>query len=617
MLYAKVVVGLPVEGPFDYIVPQDLAGLIKVGSRAWVSFGRLKKVGYVVGLTAKTSIKNLKKIISLIDSSPVLDKGMLLLTRQLADYYCCSWGEAIESALPQDLRRGRKLSEMEEPETEIKTETGRHEALLLHYPNYGRLVWQDYFKYINEAIKQKKSVIIIIPDINVVLRLKDELESSPGLKVAVLFRKKSGELNEWVRIKSGKANIVIGTRSAIFAPASNLGLVIIDAEDDPVYKQDQVPHYHARDVALMRAKIEGAKVILGSNSPSLESYYLAKKGKIKYEPLVAKQEPLPEIKIIDMKFEYGGRHKRNTFLSRYLIDSITACVNSKEKVLLFLNRRGFATFASCSSCAVVLRCPRCNINLVFHFEGNILACHYCNFKMEPPKICPACNSGYIKYSGAGTEKIESELSRIFAARRIKRIDAIGDFNINDSDIFVASGSILKQQGSYFDLVGVLSIDNALNRIDFRAGEKAFVLLKGLQGLAKKKLVIQTRLAFHHCFKALTDNDVGVFYEEELLQRRQLGFPPYRHIIMVKMRGRSEDKVKKESAALFERLNKSGQKGIKFISVNPAYPPKLRGNFYWQVLASCSDVFKASAFLKTHLKKISRSGIIVTVDVDPL
>jgi len=614
MLYAKVVLGLAVEGPFDYIVPAGLSRKIKVGSRVWVNFRNKKALGYVVKITKKTNIKNLKSISTLIDDTPVLNKKMLLLTRRLADYYCCSWGEAIETALPDVLRKGRILENVRESPNNQKNSIAQ--AILIHaLDNTDR--WDIYINEIKMVLENNKSVIVILPDIQSVRKAQKLINERLRVSSGILYRKQRGQLEEWRRIKEGKIDIILGTRSGIFAPFNNPGLVIIDEEGDSVYKQEQVPHYNAREVAFMRIKIERAKLILGGTSPSLESLHLAQKNKIEYK-FIPRIKGFPEIKIIDMKSEYYRIKQRNIILSKYLEDSVISVLNSKGKILLFLNRKGFATSAYCHNCGIALKCTRCNINLVYHFKENLLICRYCNFKMHSPSICPNCNSGYIKYAGAGTEKIESELSRIFAQARIKRLESQERLDIKDADIFVATSSIIKQTDYNFDLIGVLLIDNALNRIDFRSSEKAFALLVGLLGLTEKKMVIETSLPHHHCFQALIKKDLNLFYEEESKQRRQLNFPPYRHMILVKLRGLKDERVKEASYALFERLNQCNKnKGIKIVSVNPGQPAKLRGNFYWQLLIISDNVIKVSEFLKINLKNFRHSGIIVTVDVDPL
>jgi len=409
---------------------------------------------------------------------------------------------------------------------------------------------------------------------------------------------------------------VVGTRSGIFAPVDNLGLVIIDEEQDSVYKQDQVPHYHAREVGLMRVGIEKAKLILGSGSPSLEGFYLARKNKIDYTQ-VPRNKAYPEIKINDTNRK-AYNSKQQSILSKYLQDSIAASLDAKEKILLFINRRGFATYSACSNCGKALKCPRCSVNLVYHSDDNIMSCHYCNFKLEPPKICPNCEAGYIRYLGAGAEKIESELSRLFPQAKIKLLDKEENSGAVDADIFVSTEAILKEGYADFGLIEVISIDNSLNRIDFRSSEKAFFLLVGLLRLTSKKIIIQTGLPKHYCIRAIENKDIDIFYREELKHRKQLGFPPYKHIGLVKLRGNNEEKVKEASGRLFEGL-KAGNKdrGIEVVSVNPGQPVKLRGKFCWQVLIKTGSVRKLSKFLKKYLKGFLHSGIIATVDIDPV
>lgn len=613
MLYAEVALGLPIAGPFDYLIPPELQKKIKAGVRVKIPFGSRRLIGYVVKLKTKSGIKNLKSITEVIDDSAVLDKNMLLLTRGLSDYYCCSWGEAIETALPEALRKGKEVQGVplgNVPQGNVP------EATLIHDLS-GRARWDIYLDSIKGALDNGKSAIVLLPDINAVLAAKEKINLRFGFHPQVLYRKQPCELEEWQKIREGKSKIVIGTRSAVFAPLEKLGLIIIDEEQNSIYKQEQSPHYHAREIAFLRADIEKTKLILGSSHPSLETFYLAKKDKIKYMHTAPKKD-FPEIKIIDIKrLPYADR-KTAVILSKYLKDSIVPVLNSGGKILLFLNQKGFATFASCRGCGIVLKCPRCNINLVYHFSGNLLNCHYCNFKMPAPRICPNCNSNYIRYSGTGTEKLESELARLFPQARIKRMDNQKGADIKDADIFISTKSIIGRGGYDFDLSAALAVDNSLNRIDLRSTEKTFALLAGLIGLTKGKLIIQTKLPGHYCFRALADKNIDMFYEEELKQRKQMGFPPYTHIALVKLRGKNEERVKELSGGLFEYLNKCNKnKKMKIVAFNPAQPAKLRGNFYWQVLIKSDSAVRISKFLKINLKNFSHSGIIVTVDIDPV
>ena len=561
MLYAKVVLGLAVQGPFDYSVSGQLQKKIKAGSRVWVNFRDRKKLGYVVGTTSQTNIKNVLPILDVIDDIPVLDKNMLLLTKKLSDYYCCSWGEAIETALPEGLRKGRTVRDLTDFRHSGKNSPS--EPLLIHDLE-GSARWDIYLSRIKETVALNKSVIILFPDIDLVIKAKEIIKAGLNLDAQVLYRKQPDELEVWTKIKRGEVNIVAGTRSCIFAPIRNPGLIIIDEEQSPVYKQEQVPHYHTRVVALMRSNLEKAKLILGSSAPSLESLNLARQNKIGYTLLPRRSNP-PQVSIIDMKNLPLIDKRHRIILSRYLQDSILAALNAGGKVLLFLNRKGFATFASCSTCGKILKCPRCNINLVYYFQKQILSCRYCNYKISPPKICPDCNSGYIKYSGAGTEKIESELSRVFPQARIARWEGKTKEDFLKNDIFISTQVIIKQMDYKFDLIGVLSIDNSLNLVDFRSSEKTFSLLTGLAFLSGNKVVIQTSLPGHYLFKSLEEHDAGIFYDEELKTRKQLRFPPYTHFSLIKCRGKKEEKVKLFSNKLFEKLSKAELvRGVKIV-----------------------------------------------------
>lgn len=619
MLYAKVVLGLAVPGPFDYSVPRHLLKRVKPGARVRVTLRAQKMIGYVVGLTPKTGIKNVKPILELIDDRPILNKAMLELTRRASDYYCCSWGEMIEAALPEDLRRGAALPQQaaiaqEMPPAAVKP-GNKNKALLIHdLSKEGR--WEVYLKEIKEVINMQKAALMILPDLGQALRAKEVIEAKLGLSSEIAYRKQPREKDTWLKIKAGDARVVIGTRSAIFSPLAALGLIIIDHEEDQAYKQEQVPHYQVRQAAFFRAEIEGIRLILGSLSPSLESFYLAEEKKIEYL-LIPRRNDYPEIKIVDMNNLPFPARKKGLVISPYLQDRIDNVLNAKGKVLLFFNRKGFANLASCRTCGNVLKCKRCNINLVYHFKEKVLSCHHCNFKMPLPDLCPVCNSGYIRYAGSGTEKIESELSRIFPQAKIQRYDDTGADKA-DADILIATQAVIKDTYRNFDLVGVIAVDNLLNRLDLRASEKAFAVLTGLLNLTDKSVLIQTRSGGHYCFQAIQDKDPRIFYKQELKQRRQLKFPPYQHTGLIKLRGKNEERVKQAANILFEKLkgNRDGS-SPELASVNPSEVPKLRGSYYWQILLKSASVNRLNKFIRINLKELRHSGIIVTVDIDPL
>lgn len=612
-LYAKVVTGLAVSGTFDYLVPADLASKARAGCRVWIDFGRRRSVGYIVGLARQTLFPKIKPIIEVIDETPVLDKGLLKLTKELSDYYCCCWGEVIEAALPLPLRKGRKIPAaafLVSPEENPK---GRI-TLLHERQKDGR--WQVYLEKAKSALSVGKSVIFLASDIVACSLAADKFRSALGVEPAVVFRNMASELEEWLKLRDTGAQVLVGTRAAVFVPVNNIGLMIIDNEEDSIYKQDQVPHYHARNAAMMRSKIEGFDLIMGSLAPSLESMRLVKAGKIDYLLLEQAKEP-PQVKVVSERF-LGTKRGSLPVVSRPIHDALSGVLQSSGKVLVFLNRKGFATQATCHNCGAALKCPRCSINLVYHFKKRRLCCRYCNFQMEPVEICPLCKSGYIKYSGIGVEKIESEICRLFPQARIIRAQEDACFDGMNTDIYVATQQVIKQPGVLFDLTCVLSIDNLLNRVDLRASEKAYTLLCGLCGITRRKMIIQSGLSGHHIFKALENHDPKVFYAKELGERKQLKFPPFGNLALVKLRGPKEEVVSSTAKRLFDFLVFCSKgKGIEVLSIDPADPLKLRGKFWWQITLRASTAVKISKFLKKHLKEFKHSGIIVTVDVDPL
>ncbi|HTZ11492.1 MAG TPA: primosomal protein N', partial [Candidatus Margulisiibacteriota bacterium] len=557
MLFAKVALGLAVEGPFDYSVPDQFKHKIKVGSRVEVMLRAKKMVGFVVVLSKSTKIKYTRPILKLIDDLPLLSKNMLLLARRLSQYYYCSLGEAVETMLPESLRKGRVLpaacvADRTGPQESYSFKEGQVETELVYDPG-GSSRWERYILEIKDMLRQGRGVIVILPDIQAIERARGIFSGKVEAQPVIIFRKQKGEAEEWLKIKKEGARFILGTRSAVFAPLERTGLIILDEEEDPVYKQEQVPHYHAREVAGMRAKIDKAKLILGSRSPSLESFYAAKRHRIKYS-LMPRKHGLPEVKIADTRFNRNlPKGKGGISISKYLLDSIMNALSLKERILVFLDRRGFATLAFCHNCGKVLECPRCKVNLTYHFDTKQLSCHRCNYRCPLPSICPNCNSGYIKYSGAGVERVESELSRIFPQAKIRRLDNPVSFKDTQADIFVSTSLVMKQSDFTFDLIGALGTDNSLNRVDLRSSEKAFRVLSGLLSLTRKKLVVETGFPAHHAYEWLLKGESSVFYEKELKERKQLNFPPFQRIALLKLRGKAEDKVKEKSLELFEKL----------------------------------------------------------------
>ncbi|MCX5688039.1 MAG: primosomal protein N' [Candidatus Omnitrophica bacterium] len=528
MKFADIVINRPIKGPFTYSIPESLKEDIEIGSVVEVSFGNKVVIGYVVGVSDKCDIEKIKPITSIIDKTLSIDSKMLELTQWISDYYYSSWGEAISAAIPSVVKksasgkRQRKEKHNEEDgEFEFIDGTNEHlvpseeqqqaldsimnlmdsrihKVFLLHGVT-GSGKTEVYLQSIAHAIKLGLSSIVLVPEISLTPQTVARFKARFGDKIAILHSRLIGSkrISEWQRISSGAAQIVIGARSAIFAPVKNLGLVVVDEEHETSYKQEDVPRYNARDVAIKRAELSNAIVILGSATPSLESFYAAKTGKFTLIELSERIDSrlLPEVDIVDMREEMT-RAKRIPIFSQKLKEWIEKDIVEKKQVILFLNRRGFSTFISCRKCGYVIKCKRCSVSLIYHFDKKKLACHHCGFNIEPPDICPECNEAYLKYWGLGTEKVESELHRIFPAARIARMDTdstckrgshdkvLSKFKDGHIDILIGTQMIAK--GLDFPkvtLVGVISADTALNLPDFRSAERTFNLLTQVAGRA--------------------------------------------------------------------------------------------------------------------------------------
>lgn len=665
--YADIVVNLPIEGPFTYSIPECLRKYVNIGSCVEVSFGDKKATGYVTGLSSKTSVKNIKPVIRALDESPLIGTKMLELTRWIADYYYSSWGEAISAAVPAVLKKGmnvkgrRKKKGPEDEEIEfidgsdkhllpnpeqkqaldsIKRcmDDGIHRVFLLHGVT-GSGKTEVYLQSIAHALEQGRSSIILVPEISLTPQTVARFRARFGDKIAVLHSRLLGSRRaaEWKRIASGEAQIVVGARSAIFAPVKNLGLVVVDEEHETSYKQEDVPRYNAREVAIKRATLSKAVVILGSATPSLESFYAARNGCYELVELPERIDSriLPEVDIIDMREELT-KVKKIPIFSQPLKLWIEKDVSEGKQVILFLNRRGFSTFISCRKCGYVLACKRCNVSLTYHFHKRKLVCHHCNYKMDPPNVCPQCNSSYVKYWGIGTEKVESEVHRFFPRAVISRMDTdatekrgthekvLSKFKDHKIDILVGTQMIAK--GLDFPkvtLVGVISADTALNLPDFRSGERTFNLLTQVAGRAGRgdlggKVIIQTYTPAHYSIQAAKNHDYHSFYEKEISFRKELNLPPFCHMVRLMLRGRKEEKVLKVSHALRERLLKGDRsKKVEVVGPAPAPVSRMKGMYRWNLFLKADKVEDVVSLLKKVLGNRRREGgIIITVDVDP-
>jgi primosomal protein N' (replication factor Y) len=455
--------------------------------------------------------------------------------------------------------------------------------------------------------------------------------------VAVLHSKLSlGEqFDEWQRIRNGEFDVVIGPRSAIFAPQPELGLIVIDEEHEWTYKQhDKSPRYQARDVALKLAELTRAVVILGSATPDVETFYHAQRGDYRLLQLPervvpAEGSPLPQVEVVDLRDELKAGNM--SIFSRSLSQATAKAVASKEQVILFLNRRGGATFIQCRSCGFVLRCKRCEVTLTYHFAEDVLVCHQCNYRMPVPQICPQCFSRRIKFLGTGTQKLEWESSYTFPRARLLRWDSdvtrgkyshqeiLNKFRSHGADILIGTQMVAKGLDlPLVTLVGVVNADTSLNLPDFRAGERTFQLLSQVLGRAGRgslggKVIIQTYSPEHYAIQTAARHDYALFYDREINYRRQLHNPPFSRLAYL-VYSHTNDALCQREAERMKRLliGEIESKGIDDLSIigpAPAFIHRLRGRFRWQLILRGSD---PSAFLSPI--PIPQGW---TIDIDPI
>ena len=493
-----------------------------------------------------------------------------------------------------------------------------------------------YLQSLAAAIKQGKKGIVLVPEISLTPQTIERFASRFPGRVGVLHsRLTTGEqFDEWRRIKSGECDVVIGSRSAIFAPQPDLGLIIIDEEHEWTYKQENVPHYHARDAAIKLAELAGAVVVLGSATPDVETYHKAKNGQYKLLELPQRVVPsvggaLPQVEVVDMREELKAGN-RNIF-SRSLAQSINRAITAGEQVILFLNRRGGSYYIQCRRCGFVLRCRRCDVPLAHHITNDVLTCHQCNYRIPVPQACPNCGNRRLKFLGTGTQKLEQEVKYTFPRARQLRWDSdavtgrssnediLRKFRGKRAEILIGTQMIAKGLDiPSVTLVGVVNADTSLNLPDFRAGERTFQLLSQVAGRAGRgeaggKVIVQTFSPQHYAIRAAAQHDYISFYEQEIEYRKQLHNPPFTQLARLSF-VHTNDAVCQRRAeemkqTLIEESRAGGLGGIDIIGPAPAFIHRLRGRYRWQVILRGRN-------LTTLLSGIAL-GQGWVVDIDPV
>ncbi|WP_333588926.1 primosomal protein N' [Lactobacillus acetotolerans] len=496
-----------------------------------------------------------------------------------------------------------------------------------------------YLHAISKALKQGRNALMLVPEISLTPQMVRQVKARFGEQVAVLHSGLSeGELyDEWRRIRRGEVRVVVGARSAVFAPLTNIGLIVIDEEHESSYKQEDNPRYHARDVAIWRSKYNHCPLVLGSATPSLDSRARAQKGVYKLLRLTkrANNKKLPEVKLIDLKHvQFAGSQFD---LSVELVDAIKESLAKKEQVILMLNRRGFANFMLCRECGYVMKCPNCDLSLTMHKDTGEMQCHYCGYTEPIPKCCPNCHSSQIRFLGTGTQKVQEELLQLIPTAKVLRMDVdttrrkgsykriLDAFGNHEADILLGTQMIAK--GLDFPnvtLVGVINADTGLWVPDYNASERTFELLTqvaGRAGRAEKtgKVLIQTYNPEHYAIKLAQTQDYERFYGYEMRVRHAGNYPPYFYTVLISVASKKEQNAAREAFTIKRRLQQNLHASTIILGPTPSAIARLKNQYYYQILVkykSEDNLNKLLHQIQDSAQEIKKYGLNVYIDNEP-
>jgi len=666
--YADVIIPVPLPGLFTYALPDDLTNQALAGCRVSVPFGNRKSLaGLIVRLhdKAPTNIE-VKTILELIDPVPIILPQQLNLWQWIADYYLCSIGEVFKAALPAKLKlRKRKAAKskdeggdcfeqapvypvlsdaQQEALSAIRQQWTEHPVCLLHGVTSGGKT-EIYIHLIADAIARGQQVLYLLPEIVLTTQLTDRLRAVFGDRMGVYHSKFTDAERAdvwWRQLSEEPYDIIVGVRSSVFLPFQRLGLVIVDEEHEVNFKQQEPsPRYNARSVAILMAARAGALTLLGTATPSFESYYNARMGKYGLVQLNERygQVQLPEIEVVNVGELRRKRLMTGPF-SPQLLSRTRAALDAGEQVILFQNRRGYAPHVQCHVCGWVPRCPHCDVPLTLHKQSGRMTCHYCGFTTEIPAQCPACENPDLRSRGFGTERIEEDLQGLFPDARVARLDLdtartraayeqiIEDFAAHRTDILVGTQMVAK--GLDFgrvSVVGILSADTMLCQPDFRAYERSFQMLTQVAGRAGRRdrrgyVLLQTLTPDLSLIRQVVADDYDNAYREQMLERREFGYPPFMQMVIIYVRHRRSS----DAELLSRELTLSLRQLLGSRVLGPEEPPvaRIQGLHVRRIILKLERKLPIARIKQTlqtlrteFLSKKAYASAQIFFDVDPL
>lgn len=496
-----------------------------------------------------------------------------------------------------------------------------------------------YLQLIKRVLDKGKTAIMLVPEISLTPQMVNRFFARFGDCISVLHSKLMlGErFDQWQKINEGKSKILIGARSAIFAPMKDLGIVIIDEEHDTSYKSDTTPRYNAKEIARYLCKTHEIPLVLGSATPDIDTFYKAQTKEIELLKLSkrANNSNLPEVQIVDLKQELINGNK--SMISEVLKQKIEKNLSNKMQTILFLNRRGYSTFIMCRECGFTAKCKNCNISLTYHMDENKLKCHYCGYETKVFNICPVCGSKKVKYFGTGTQKLEAEVKNIFPNATTIRMDIdtvtkknsheeiLEKFKNDDIDILIGTQMVVK--GHHFPkvtLVGVIAADGSLNIDDYRASERTFQILTQVAGRAgrekeKGEVIIQTYNPDNFSIECAKNQDYDMFYDSEIILRKNLKYPPFSDILVFNITSKDEMDIKKSATYIYNVLQKNAGDKMLIFKAMPSPINKIKNKYRWRIIAKCRfnngiiDIVNKTLSMYYNNKRLKST---VVVDVNP-